>query len=357
MWDHQYGGWYALVAANGHPLAAETKHAHGASYAAQGCALVFKATGDLEARALAEEAFEWFDSRAHDEEHGGYHSWLTRQGRIIRSAEEVPAGARPVDPVADAIGIRDINVHGDWLEALNEIVSILNTRGTAERLQEIVRIFLDHITTPHGDVYYGLRKDWTPLPQPERFGYAFQTVERLISAAPRVTGGDRLRERAYAIGEHAFRHGARTGGGYIYFRSIDGPERLEGVSLVGRRRVWWVQLEALNALALFATSRDDSRERYEGMLRSHWRFIQDRLIDPEYGGFHPVVPEDLGRRDRLLGRFGNSRELAKGNVWKDASHETDSLLATLRLLRAARRAAEVPPEVKLAPMQPRRSPL
>ena len=352
MWDHQYGGWYALMAADGTPLAGGTKHAHGTAYGAQGCAVVFKATGDPEARALAEAAFEWFDSRAHDDEHGGYHSWLTREGRVIRSAEEVPAGGGMADPVAAAIGFRDINVHGDWLEGLSEIVSILNARGPTERLQEIAGIFLDHITTPHGDVFFGFREDWSPLPQPERFGYAFQAVDRLISAAPLVADGDRLRARAVAIGQHALLHAARDDGGYVFFSAVHGPKRLEGMRLIGRRRVWWVQLAALHALAIFANDPGDSGERYRATLRSHWRFIKERLIDTVYGGFYPVVLQDLGRRGRLRGWFGRSRGPSKGNVWKDASHETDTLLPTLQLLSAERSAPHDPGQGEPALMQP-----
>lgn len=332
MWDHSHGGWYALVGADGTPLAAGTKHMHGTAYAVQGCAVVYKATGYDDARALSEEAFEWFDARAHDDDHGGYHSWLTREGQVIRSAAEVPAGADAVDPVADAIGMRDVNVHGDWLESLNESVAILDHREMAERLQEIAEIFLRHITTPHGDVFYGFRDDWTPLPQPERFGHSFQTMERMFSAAPSVSEGQRLRERAFDIGEHALRQAAREGGGYVFFRAIHAPEYLEGVRLVGKRRVWWVQLAALNALAIFATDSKDDRATYGEMLRRHWRFMQEQLIDSEYGGFHPVVPRDLGRRSRWRRSISSSPKLAKGTVWKDASHEVDSILGTLKLL-------------------------
>jgi mannobiose 2-epimerase len=333
MWDHRHGGWYALMGNDGTPLAGGTKHAHGTAYAVQGCAVVFQATGDSDARALSEEAFEWFDARGHDDEHGGYHGWLTREGEVIRSAAEVPAGADPIDPIADAIGMRDVNVHGDWLEGLSENVTILGHRGMAERLEEIAGIFLDHITTPHGDVFYGFRKGWSPLPQPERFGYSFQSIERMMTAARTVSQGQRLRERAFVVGEHALRHAAREGGGYVFFRAIHAPDFLEGVRLVGKRRVWWVQLAALNAIAIFATAARDDREAYAEILRRHWRFIQDQLIDSEYGGFHPVVPRDLGRRGRLRPSIRASPQLAKGNVWKDASHEVDSILGTLKLLR------------------------
>jgi hypothetical protein len=152
----------------------------------------------------------------------------------------------------------------------------------------------------------------------------------MISAAPAVSQ-DTLR-RAFVIGENAFRHAARASGGYVFFRATHAPEYIEGLRLVNRRRVWWVQLAALNALAILAADFRDDRVGYEGILRRHWKFIQDRLIDSEYGGFHPVVPEDLGRRGMLRRTMGNSPELAKGTVWKDASHEVDCLIGTLKLL-------------------------
>jgi mannobiose 2-epimerase len=334
MWDLRHGGWYTLVSADGSPLSGGTKHAHGTAYAVQGCAVVFQATGDPDARALSEEAFEWFDAHAHDDDHGGYRSWLTREGGVIRSVQEVPAGTAPVDHVAEAVGLRDVNVHGDWLEGLNESASILNHRRMAERLEEIADLFLDHVTTPYGDLYYGFRDDWTPLPQPERFGHAFQTMERLISAAPSLRQEERIRERAFLVGEHALRHAARDGGGYVFFRAIHAPERLEGARLAGLRRVWWVQLAALNALALLATAPRPDRERFEESLARHWRFVRENLIDSTYAGFHPVVPRDLGRRRRLRRRI-DERKLAKGTAWKDASHEVDSLLGTLKVLSPA----------------------
>ncbi|HET9334292.1 MAG TPA: AGE family epimerase/isomerase, partial [Gemmatimonadota bacterium] len=127
---------------------------------------------------------------------------------------------------------------------------------------------------------------------------------------------------------------------------------IEGMGLIGRHRVWWVQLAAMHALAILASCPGDSGERYHAPLRSHWRFMKERLIDPVYGGFYPVVPQDLGRRGRLRGWLGSSRDLSKGNIWKDASHEADTLLATLRMLSLERRALHDPGQGELEPAQP-----
>jgi len=45
-----------------------------------------------------------------------------------------------------------------------------------------------------------------------------------------------------------------------------------------------------------------------------------------------VIPRDLGRKGRLRRKVGSSPELAKGSIWKDSSHEVDSLLGTLTVL-------------------------
>src|SRR5437867_4386257 len=47
--------------------------------------------------------------------------------------------------------------------------------------------------------------------------------------------------------------------------------------------------------------------------------------------FNP--PRDVSARERPLGRWRNGAALHKGNVWKDASHDTDSLINCIRLLR------------------------
>jgi hypothetical protein len=61
--------------------------------------------------------------------------------------------------------------------------------------------------------------------------------------------------------------------------------------------------------------------------------MRRQVFDHRHGGVYPIVPADLPPwyRPRLRG----DRRVAKGDCWKDASHETDALLTCMGLLRTS----------------------
>jgi len=343
MWDGKHGGWYWKVDRSGGPLVAGTKHAHSISYAMQACALTYAATGDSEARALATEAFSWFDSRAHDGEYGGYHAWLTREGEVIRDAAGVPAGAGEIDPLGHDVGLKDVNYHGDWFEALNDLVAIIPDDHAQARLSEFAGLYLDRITTARGEVHFAFQVDWMPVPQPERYGYGMQAIQRIFSAESRLEERDRLLTRAIQIADHLVERAWTARGGFWYAGAAGVPDELEGVSLTVKRRIWWVQFEALRALATLV-ARDPDNSRYTHILRRQWAFVRDGMTDPVYGGFYVTCPRDLRRAERPLTRWQAGPALNKGNQWKDAAHETDALLSSIAALRGGTGKPEPRPQ-------------
>ena len=100
-----------------------------------------------------------------------------------------------------------------------------------------------------------------------------------------------------------------------------------------KRRTWWPQFEALRSLALFSLRKNETDSRYAELFRTQWNFVRDRMCDKSFGGTYATCPSDLSARERPLGRWRNGAALHKGNVWKDASHDTDSLIDCIRLLR------------------------
>jgi len=113
------------------------------------------------------------------------------------------------------------------------------------------------------------------------------------------------------------------------------PVRQPGASgrALADRRVWWVQFEALRALAHVA--RDDGTAVSADALWEHWRFIRRRMLDHVYGGVFDTCPADL----RTWERRARRRATTKGNEWKDASHETHALLTTIEMLRIVPRTS------------------
>lgn len=331
MWDRDLGGWYWMVDAHGAPMAAGTKHAHSISYAVQACAMVFEVAADTTALELAEYGFDWFDKRAHDDARGGYWSWMHRDGTVIRGLADLPHGLRASDPVSHEIGVRDVNVHGDWLEALTDVVRIHPGTASVSRLDELATIMLQHFTTSHGEVRFAFHPDWIPLMQPERFGYGFQAVNRLFKV-PRNARAAHLRanqllQRLVQVAPHP------SGKGYMYAAAAGTPGELEGQSTRITRRIWWVQLEGARALCLAATQHA-AGAGFASLFREQLDFLEGEMVDERYGGFYPMARSDLPRIRRLPG-FSNATHWHKGNVWKDASHEVDSLTEIVHLLRSA----------------------
>jgi mannobiose 2-epimerase len=324
MWDRQHGGWFWLMTRDGDPLAGETKHAHSGAYAVQALAAVYAATGEDGALTLAREGLEWFRKHARDGDHGGFHSWLSRDGTVLRDAGQAPAGMT-VDPLGHAIGLKDVNVHGDWFEAFLELRGALAGKSEADGwLAEFGQIYMAKVTTPGGEIHYSFHPDWTPQPGLERYGYAFQAAHRMVAAAPALPGLALL-ERAGALVRHAIERAAVPGGGFVFAGPGDLEYLLEGSDVRVQRRSWWVQWEALRALCALPEGLSGLDVR--GLARAQWRFIRRSMLDERFGGAYPTCPTDLAFWRRPYGALGNAWGLRKGGEWKDASHETDTLLA------------------------------
>jgi mannobiose 2-epimerase len=326
MWDHTHGGWFCRVARDGTPLADATKHAHSSAYAVQACVTVFQATGDAEALDLAADAVEWWVQHAQDDIWGGLHQWLRRDGAVLRRQLDGPASGAARDPLGQAVGLKDINVLGDWIEALMDLRAADSCRADGRLLEELLRIYVEKATTVEGEMHYAFSRDWTPVPGPERMGYSFQAVHRMLRSDVAPAWRDRLRVRARALIRHAVERASVRGAGFAHVREHDDAA---GDAALVDRRVWWVQFEALRALACVA--RDDGSVVSADALRAHWRFIRRRMLDHISGGVFDTCPADVRPWERRARRAATS----KGHEWKDASHETCALLTTIDILRQA----------------------
>jgi mannobiose 2-epimerase len=327
MWDRQHGGWFWMIARDGRLLENATKHGHSIAYAVHACALVHAATGDPAALELAHEGFAWFDRHAYDSKHGGYQAWLHRDGRII--SQTVIASP---DPLGFRIGSKDVNVHGDWIESLTAFLQVDGDARVRFRLQDLVRLFVGRLISDEGALYQLCHRNWQPQPTLERYGYPLQTVHRLFAAQPVVDNPSLMETRALRVLDHAIsRAWAGDTGGFWYAGPAGPPDEIEGVSLIVRRRIWWPQMEGLRSLLLCGL-RENGRQ-YAALFQAQWRLVRDRMSDLYFGGVYGTCPDDLSSREQPRTRWTRGPALRKGDVWKDASHETESLVESIRRLR------------------------
>ena len=331
MWDKEFGGWFNSLNGDGQPLEASTKHSHGASYATQAAAVVYRATGDRSALEHAEEALAWYDRHARDREFGGFQSWMTREGRVIEGPPDVPEGAGPLDPLGHAVGIKDTNVLGDWFEALLDFVAVSDDALGRELLEEHASIFASKALTEEGALHYSFQRDWMPLPGPEWYGYGMQAMHRLIAAA-KVLDRPELAVGGFASGRHAIaRARDRHRGGFCFAGPANPNPILEGRDTRVGARSWWVQVEAVDVLARLAVL-EPGTGPYTRLLHAHWRFFTRRMLDEKFGGVFSV-PDPLARSPRHP-RPRDPGGARKARPWKDASHEAAALLRAIAVLRS-----------------------
>ncbi len=331
MRDTADGGWFALATPGGQPSLGGTKHAHGTAYLISTGVEAFRLTGDQLPLLIAHEAFAWLEATLHDPEHGGYHGWATREGKVIRSKADLPAdlSGRDHDHLGHGIGLKDANVHSDMLEALILLAAVSLEPLVMERLAEVYDILATTFVTPAGAVHYLIHADLTPVPGLERYGYPLQTGYRLFAAA-RLLGRDQDQVAATATRmlDHVIEFGwDGQRGGFVEAGPAAEPLTLAGTRLRVRKRPWWVQTEGIKLLLRICLS-DGAPARYLTLFDSLMAVVAREFVDHRRGGWEMAARGDWPRRQRLPGRG-----LPKSDLWKDASHEADMHLVAIRLLR------------------------
>jgi len=328
LWDEVSGGWFHRLDRAGKPIEHYTKHAHGIAYAISACVAVHEATCDQAALQLAREGFEWLDHHAHDDEHGGYFGHLHRDGTVF--GEDGKDRRVQKDSLGTPAVCKDINVHSDLLESLTYLYRAWPERRVAQRLAEVVDIVCNRMTSPLGAHFHYCLANWTPVPHLTRFGYQLQSSFRLIAAARLLGDHEEALLSAKRLADHALRFGwdYERGGFYYAGPGLD-PDQLEGHSLVVRKKLWWVQVEALKALLAIHLIAPDER-RYLESFKAQWCYIQERLIDPAFDGFYWASLEDLTWWRPRAAFVSLTR---KGSDWKDCSHEGRVFLYCMSVLQ------------------------
>lgn len=323
MWDGELGGWYQLVDRDGQVLEQGVKHGHGHSYAVQACIEHHRMTGRAESLELARRAFDWLDRHAHDAAYGGYFPYLRRDGTPITRPGDDPRGSGEVDVIGYPLGQRDENTPLDLLEALADLYAVDPRSGLRERLRELLSINLERVIVEPAVVGRSFHRDWTPVEGRVKIviGHSLQAVSIVIKAAHALGEPDaavRARRAARRMLDNCMRYAwdRQQGGFYTMAVLRDGR-----VTAKRAGKGWWEQAEGLRAL-LWHGVNDPRGRRYRVHWLQLWRYITERLIDDEHGGW------------LMAGRDTGKRNMAKGSRWKDCSHEVRALIDCQQLLAA-----------------------
>jgi cellobiose epimerase len=157
MWDKTHGGFRSLVTREGmdksDPVSPKT--AYGNAFGIYALAAYYEASGDTAALNLAKRAFLWLEAHSHDPVHKGYFQHLQMDGTPVKRTANVPS--------TSDLGYKDQNSSIHLLEAFTALYEVWKDSLLRERLQEMLFLIRDKITTPKGYLTLFLTPDWKPV--------------------------------------------------------------------------------------------------------------------------------------------------------------------------------------------------
>ena len=318
MWDKQHGGFYTLVDRKGTVKNGDDKNAYGNAFGLYALSAYYHMSHDTAALNLAKKSFNWLEQHSHDPIHKGYFQHLRRDGTPIKRNSSTPSTAD--------LGYKDQNSSIHLLEALTELYAVWPAPLVRERLDEMLHLVRDVITTPKGNLVLFFQPDWTPVSFRDSseaavlkhrnldhvsFGHDVETAYLMLEASH--TLGLKNDTKTLTIGkrmvDHALTNGwdKKLGGFYdqgYYFKDK------AGMTIINAGKNWWSQAEGLNTLLLMADRYPNDPAHYFDQYKFLWQYCQTYLIDHENGEWYEEgIDHDPKRKMGL-----------KGHIWKAAYH-------------------------------------
>lgn len=331
MWDQANGGFFTLVSREGKLKDSSHKTAYGNAFGIYACAAWYKTSGDTAALELAKKCFYWLEEKNHDKIHKGYYQDLSIEGKPLKRDANTPS--------TSSLGYKDQNSSIHLLEAFTELYEVWPDSLVRERLEEMLRLIRDVITTERGYLTLYFLPDWTPLTFRDSseaiilqhknldhvsFGHDIETAYLLLEAS-QVLGwknDDRTLSIAKKMVDHTINTSwdSRNGGffdeGY-YFKNKT------GITIIKNSKNWWAQAEALNSLLLMADHYPNDRMLYFQKFKQQWQYIKTYIIDPLHGDWFEEGLDTRPERKTSL----------KGHIWKGTYHHLRSMSNCVKRLR------------------------
>lgn len=313
MWDKEHGGFFWEVDSTGRNLIRPAKHMYGQAFALYALSEFALASKRHDVMELALKQFEVMEQRAHDNLHGGYREWFSRQW------SEAPATETPYMGAGTG-SLKLMNTHLHLMEAMTTFYHATKLPLARERLLELIAIESNAVVRKDlaacTDKY---NRDWTPRLDNNwnrvSYGHDIENIwlldDALNIAGVSVSPYLDLFRQIFAY-SRKYGYDEQRGGFYDF-----GPFRAPANQ---RQKVWWVQSEALvSSLKMYALTRDPS---YLAVFRKTWDFVNKHQIDWEHGEWHSTVNEQLvGSGD-------------KGQNWKAAYHNGRAMIECIRILQS-----------------------
>jgi mannobiose 2-epimerase len=293
FWDRELGGWFWSASRSGEPVETR-KETYAQSFGILATAELARASGSEQDTARALSGVALLEERLRHPSSWGFVEGCDRDWRPrIQHA-------------------RELNPQLHLMEALTTVVSLSRMDGHLSLLRELRDLNL-RLIDERGVLFQTVADDFAPLSGEESYGHSIEAAWMLLDA--NAVLGDGSEEPALALAGRVLEAGLDREHGGVYWSGPNGGRASD------RRKVWWVQAEALlGFLRLYVHTRE---RRYWDAFERVLVWIVDHQVDRVYGEWLAEVSEDGGTI--LDGR--------KASAWKSSYHQARALMKSALMLR------------------------
>ena len=174
FWDNLYGGAYWMLRADGTPLDTK-KLTHAQAFLLYALTAWYRLTGENKILVWARELFDVIEQKMRDPVQDGYFEGYSASWQRLPEAK-----LSENDPLA----AKSSNTLLHLLEAYTSLYRIWKTPILAERLEALLRLFLNKVIDMHGHYLHGaFDAEWHVLSNTVSFGHDIEASWLLVEAA------------------------------------------------------------------------------------------------------------------------------------------------------------------------------
>ena len=274
--DNKFGGIYWTVNYKGEPLDTK-KQVYAIAFAVYGLSEYYRASEDIGAKQLAIKLYSDIVKHSYENKYGGYIEAFTREWKEI-------ADLRLSDK--DANERKTMNTHLHVLEGFANLYRVWPDAGLKQRVQELIRIFLDHIIdkqTHHLQLFF--TDEWSSTHHIISYGHDIEAAWLVQEAAEIIQDhalAEEVKQRSVLVAEAAAKGLDKDGG---MWHETDVVKN----HLV-KEKHWWPQAEAM--VGFFNAYQISTDENYLQRSLDSWQFIRQYLKDKKQGEWYWGINED-----------------------------------------------------------------
>lgn len=302
--DPQYGGVYWSVDHKGQP-ADTKKQIYALAFAAYGLSEYHRCSNSEKAKQQAVALYHAIEQHSYDGRAGGYLEAFTIDWQEIK---DLRLSSK------DANEKKSMNTHLHVLEAYATLYHIWPDATLKNRITELIRIFLDHITDPqthHLILFFD--EAWNVKSDIISYGHDAEAAWLVEEAATAIADEaliHEVKQRSVKIAVAAAR-GLDTDGGLWYEK--------EAGRLV-KEKHWWPQSEAMvGFLNAWQISGDKT---FLDQSLSCWKFVRQHILDKDNGEWVWGVKAD----------YTLMQHEDKAGIWKCPYHNSRACMEIVRRL-------------------------